>query len=216
VALASTQPGWWYDAQTGIFAGGAHDNDHYEPVNVGQLKHVATQAKKHLDILSGGAGTAISNLVNSFTSGPNPEHFAPLNVGQLKNVVKLFYDRLQSAGYNTRESLILMGYPLSWPTDNPYPWDTQAPSSEHYAPVNIGQLKLVFSFDLQRDSNGDGLTDYFKWENGLTVIQETTPGNWEYVFDSDGDGLWDVHEYDYDHTDPLTVEAHLIVYAPKH
>lgn len=142
--LASTGPDWWYDEQTGIFSPGSHSDDHYDPVNIGQLKHVATQAKVYFDEqLSGGAGPAIDSMVLSFGMGSDPENFALVNIGQLKNISRLFYERLLHEGYITWEMIQNNGVD-GW--HHPYPWAVQDSGLENNAPISIGQLKLVFSF----------------------------------------------------------------------
>ena len=54
-------PDWWSDEDTEILASGVTEAN-YSPANLGQLKHVAKQAKKHMDeTLPGGAGSTIHN-----------------------------------------------------------------------------------------------------------------------------------------------------------
>ena len=219
-AFSASGPEWWADH--GVLATG-QGGDNWSPVNVGQLKNIAAGAKAHFDGTDGASpGSAITDMVNGFSQN-DPENFAPANIGQLITVAIVFYDRLKLYGYDTTESLILNGYPPSWP--HTYPWDPGTDPDELHAPVNIGQLKLVFSFDLARDSNNDGLSDFFKWQNGLTVLEVTPDGqSWEYVSDTNGDGLWDAH-YIKDGTDgyDLGVEAakatdgpdHLVLYGPN-
>lgn len=164
----------------------------YGPANLGQLKHVARQAKKHLDAtLPGGAGPALSTLTAGFADDP-ASNFSPINLGQLKAVAKPFYDRLLTAGYDTRQSLIDHGYPTSWTFD--YPWDPATPASANYAPANLGQLKLVFSFDLSGfsptgDSDSDGLPDAWEIQYFGTI---TAYGDTD---DPDGDGATNREEH---------------------
>ncbi len=122
-------PAWWADPATKIWetAEPAGDKEHFAPVNIGQLKHIAKQAKAHLDlavadVLPGyfgeGSGAEIAALVAGFDGTDN---FAPANVGQLKAVAKVFYDRLHELGYDVRTFLVSRGVgaggPFSW---NPY------------------------------------------------------------------------------------------------
>ena len=167
-SLHAAEPLWWRSAATGIFVPNA-PSDNYAPANLGQLKHVAAQAKRHLDLelqAVGGAGPAIDALVASFESHPGQTYppaelaalkaanYAPINLGQLKAVAKVFYTRLIDVGYDTRQNLIDHDYPVTWLHAFPWnpndPWNQPAPGDKtpNYAPANLGQLKLVFSFDL--------------------------------------------------------------------
>jgi hypothetical protein len=157
---AVPDPSWWTyddpdpDEDTRIILGGASESN-FSPASIGQLKHVATQARDHLDkVLPGGAGTQIDNLIAGFAVS-SPQNFAPATLGQLKKVAKPFYDRLLECWYNTWGNLVSRGYPETWPCD--YPWDPNTPTAENYAPVTLGQLRMVFSFDPEV-------------ENGTTVI----------------------------------------------
>ena len=202
MALMATEPGWWTALDTAIIAPQA-EADHYAPVNLGQLKHTATQAKKHLDEhLPGGAGSEIHNLVagveprtgQGYTQeerdGFIQENYAPANLGQLKAVAKPFYDRLMGAGYDTKANLVARGYASNWAYD--YPWDPQTPVEENYAPANIGQLKMVFSFDLAvseiSDTDEDGLPDW--WE--MYYLKDLNQGHSD---DDDEDGANNLEEY---------------------
>jgi hypothetical protein len=154
----AASPDWWNDPATRIIDPESVA-DNYAPANLGQLKHVARQAKAYFDArLLGGSGTAVPILVDGFVSGTTPDeieaNYAPLNIGQLKAVAKPFYDRLLELGYDTKAHLIAHGYPPDWAWD--YPWNPGTPASENYAPANLGQLKLVFSFEITADSRGSG------------------------------------------------------------
>lgn len=188
-------PSWWTDdvAGTRIQNGGPSDN--YAPLNLGQLKWVAKQAKKHLDLELGpigGAGPAIDTLVASFTpqASQSPEdqaearekNYAPANLGQLKAVAKPFYDRLIAAGFNTKQNLIDHGA-AGWSFD--YPWNPATAVSANYAPANLGQLKWAFAFDLG-DRNSDGLPDWWAANYGLL---NGGAGN------SDGDAFSNLYEF---------------------
>lgn len=197
--MYAASPGWWSATATKIVDESVEDGDNYAPANLGQLKHVASKAKSHLDAnLVGGSGTTISTLIATFVTATTPEevaaNYAPLNLGQLKAVAKPFYDRLLDARYGTKENLIARGYSGTWPYN--YPWDPTTPVEDNYAPANIGQLKMVFSFDLNGfDSDFDGLPD--SWET-------TQYGNLTSVGigDPDEDGLTNLMEYDQG-SDPL-------------
>ncbi|MGA2052202.1 MAG: hypothetical protein ABSH19_02695, partial [Opitutales bacterium] len=152
LALAS-DPAWWTDAGNGTaiidanFTGNTHITN-YAPANLGQLKFVAAQAKKHLDqqlASVGGSGPAITSLVNGFVTN-STYNYSPANLGQLKAVAQPFYDRLIAVQYNTTLNLIQRGFPGNY--TGTYPWNPATNVSVNYAPANLGQLKIVFSFDL--------------------------------------------------------------------
>jgi Bacterial TSP3 repeat len=180
VAFAAA-PAWWSDTTNGTaFIDANATVNNYAPLNIGQLKNVATKAKAYLDIqlaLIGGSGANITTLVDGFTNNSTAD-YSPANLGQLKAVAQPFYDRLNAIGYNTTANLIAQGYPGNWTSS--YPWSSSTPTSANYVPANIGQLKMVFSFYLP-DTDGDGLNDII--EN----ILGTDPN----LADSDGDGVPD-------------------------
>lgn len=175
----AAMPGWWTDdaAQTRIINSGATPSN-TAPATLGQLKYVAAQAKKYLDLklmAVGGAGNEINGLVASFEprAGQNytPEQLAafratncaPINVGQLKAVAKPFYKRLLAVGYNSRYNLIAHGARADWAYD--YPWNPTAPWNQlgaadktpNYQMANLAQLKMAFCFDLASDTDGNFL-----------------------------------------------------------
>jgi len=129
VALCAAQPpSWWTDR--GVIDTNATPND-FAAVTQGQVKNIATNAYLEMeDVLPqfGGAGTAVSNLVFSFTDQGN---YQPANLGQLKAVAAPFYDRLIAIGYSTN-----------------YPWAGSTNAPNDFAMANIGQLKNLFSFDV--------------------------------------------------------------------
>lgn len=158
-ALFAPPPGWWTGEETRIIDENA-DPSPLSSVNAGQLKHVAQMAKKHLDAnLVGGAGSAIDSLVGAFEPQEGVSYtqaeldaiqaaqFSPVNLAQLKAVGKVFLDRLLASGYGMKANLIARGYPPDWPYD--YPWDPNTPREANLSPALLGQLKMVFSFDLE-------------------------------------------------------------------
>lgn len=181
--FAST-PSWWSHPVYGILDS-SQTPDNWAPVNAGQLKHVASQAKLYFDAeFPGGAGAQINALVAGFSPGVDPENFAPVNIGQLKNVAKVFYDRMGASGSPYREvvltQLLLLGADPTKVSNNypTYPWGSSS-ASENWSPANIGQLKLVFGFDFSvmqslagvdpQDLNpsGDAFLGYVKVFAGL-------------------------------------------------
>jgi hypothetical protein len=167
-------PAWWQ--QRGVLDANQSAND-YAAVNIGQLKHIAKQAMLELEAkLPGGAGTAIQQMVTSWsTVTPDRNDFAAVNVGQLKAVAKPFYDRLTASGYNL-----------------PLPWSSNTTDRDDFAMANVGQLKAVFSFCVNctptEDTDADGLPDW--WET--QYFGNLNPGALD---DTDQDGIPNIYEY---------------------
>jgi len=177
--LFAEMPQWWI--ARGVIATNDVPND-YALVNQGQVKQIAHQAYLEFNQKLGRSSSAISNLVAGFSTTNN---YLPANLGQLKNAAKPFYDELWSVGLTN-----------AWPvgmTVGPYPWSGSSAPSQDYAIANIGQLKYLFSFDIDAvaflDSDGDGLPDW--WE--LLYFGSATGA--AATVDTDGDGLTNLEEY---------------------
>ena len=169
-------PSWWGDR--GVVLSGAATND-FSAINLGQLKNMATHAYDELNAgLSGvgGAGSAVSNLVHSFS---NADNYAVANLGQLKAVAAPFYDRLIEVGMATN-----------------YPWTVAPGDDSDFDAANIGQLKNVFGFDFEADIDRDGLSNAEEIDLGTEPLNP----------DTDGDGLTDGDEVNEFGTDPLTAD----------
>lgn len=148
---AQQNPAWW----NGVIRTG---DDHsipanYAPANLGQLKNIASAAKLHLDdklAAVGGAGQELDALVSvSNWPSEDPANYAPLTIGQLKNVVDMFYARFDGVGFDYKSQLTSThSYGGVWTGNPERPWDEAAPIEDNYAPANIGQVKVMFSFDL--------------------------------------------------------------------
>lgn len=202
-------PEWWGKHATRVLEPSV-TADNYAPANLGQLKLLSKKAMYHMEIglyLQGGAGPSVRGVVEGFkpqsgvTYTPTEleeimaANYAPVNLGQLKAVSKVFYDRLmeEEVGFDTKQNLITRGYPLSWAFD--YPWDPSTPISENYAPANLGQLKMVFSFDLGSpngtDTDGDGMSDAYELANGFDPNDgdENNNGIPDGLEDPDGDAV---------------------------
>lgn len=151
-------PKWWITR--GIISAENEPND-YAVANLGQLKHMALECAKELEmLLPGGAGNDVWEVVGSFGQKDNNAIF---NIGQLKRVATPFYDRLSGQYADA-----LPGAP------GVYPWSGREFGVNDYAAVNIGQLKAVFNIKLNRiqaESAEAGLSvrgkilyaDYSRW-----------------------------------------------------
>ena len=70
--LEQREPKWWLAAETKIWSGNRLPTGKSRTINIGQLKNVASKARNHLNAILadwGGAGPAITDLVNSFPGG---------------------------------------------------------------------------------------------------------------------------------------------------
>jgi hypothetical protein len=167
------------------------------------LKFVAYQARAYLDqqlSTVGGAGPEIDAVVNNFAQN-TPDNYATANLGQLKYMAEPFYDRLLEVGYNTNTNLNyrISGNISSTTWTSYYPWPTpparpgeigyngttyDAWLQQNYAPVNLGQLKLAFSFDLLYNFSLSAIANAYA--SGL-------PGAW-LIFS--GDILYPLYPFD--------------------
>ena len=171
-------PAWWAARSVTNNA----EADDYAVANQGQLKNMAKRAyEEFLEKLPGGVGSMapsgtgykLTALINGFTTNPNRDDYQAINLGQLKNVAKVFYDRLQEIGYT-----------------NAYPWTGSQNEADDFAVANLGQLKNVFNFDPARDTDMDGVPNWWETQNGFD------PGdNSDANHDSDSDGLSNYQEY---------------------
>jgi hypothetical protein len=185
-APAAADPSWWSDPSFSIWTSTPQNVENGAPVNLGQLKNVADQARRYLDSRLGqadGAGAAVTVLCQ-FTQADN---YAPATVGQLKNVAAVFYDRLGQIGYNWQTGTF--GFPST-----PYPWSGTI-NAENQAPCNLGQLKNLFTFEISPaflaiDGDGDGLPAWWETLYGFDPLVWSDAN-----IDSDLDGLNDGGEY---------------------
>ena len=142
-------PVWW--TTRGVVSTNASVTNDFAAVNVGQIKWIARQAKAELDAnIPGGCGSAISNLVATFTNA-SAHDYASANVGQVKNLATPFYDCLRSNNW----PCVL---PAGMTTNQFYPWSAITNRLRDFAVVNLGQVKYIFSFSsfgsINTDVNG--------------------------------------------------------------
>jgi len=188
------QPGWWTAGNTTIISANTSINN-TGVLNLGQLRNVAVQAQTYLNNIlttAGGAGAAVNATLTNITTGNISGNYSPANLGQLKYTAKPFYDRLMEFGYDTRANLIARGVASNWAFE--YPWDPSTPIAENYAPADLGQLKMVFSFDLTSNTSGNiftgNATTSYSLPYNLTQLLGLSN-----ITDTDGDGVADSSDY---------------------
>ncbi|HTB62594.1 MAG TPA: hypothetical protein VK737_03310 [Opitutales bacterium] len=207
--------------QTGYNAGNYSTwiQSNYAPVNLGQLKNFAVQGQAYLANQLGSIGGAdpdIGNLVAAFDTDP-AKNYEPANLGQVKALAKMFYDRLLQVGFDPKPGINFHltgnGNSTIWTTN--YPWPAQPSAlgqtgynattydtwvAQNYQPANLGQLKMIFSFDLGNFTPaanlsvaGDGIFDWWKVLNGLSPFAGNLDGHYDF-----GDGLTDLQQFQRD------------------
>ncbi|MBU0677526.1 MAG: hypothetical protein KJ626_05360, partial [Verrucomicrobia bacterium] len=180
---ATNCPNWWIER--GVVDTNTASAD-YSPATQGHVKWVATNAYDEFEyMMPNGAGSNVEALVTSFSATNN---YLPVNAGQIKNVAKPFYDALDEEGLTNE---------LPIGVTNTYPWTGSTADDADYSAANIGQVKHIFSFDLDKDS--DGLPNW--WEQyHFGDLDEDGSG------DTDGETL--DHEGEYAAgTDPNDVDT---------
>lgn len=170
----------------------------------GQAKHVAFQAYRELEEMLaplGGAGPAIRDMVASEWFNESSADTSILRIGQLKTMAAPFYRRM--AELNITPGNLQFHASL--------PWDVHlesAKESENAIAV-LGQIKHVFSFDL--DTDADEIADWWErrhWGNldqagsddsdddGVANAEEFKKGTNPLSADTDGDGHLDSEDED--------------------
>ncbi|MFA6285846.1 MAG: chitobiase/beta-hexosaminidase C-terminal domain-containing protein [Opitutaceae bacterium] len=147
--LWAAAPAWWTE-QGVINTGPGVAADDYAAANQGQVKNIAKKA--YLAMQAKGlveANSPLTTMVDAWDAGvanpgPTTDDYAAINLGQLKNVAAPFYSRLREFNYT--------GHPFppdqSPTTAKPYPWSFSTSTADDYALANIGQVKNLFSFEL--------------------------------------------------------------------
>lgn len=167
--FAQTQPVWW----NGIYENGIAPAPGFEAhgavANVGQLKNTALEAKNYLDahlaLKMVNAETAwrkaYGNYPNPFDTIEDGNNYSPATVLELKFFAYGVYRLLaqEFAEYDVRRGFMLTGLRPGLFSERDgavVPWSEAALLSENQAPINIGQLKSVFAFDLDYDVSSVG------------------------------------------------------------
>ena len=167
-----------------MIASGAEENNH-GPANIGQAKHMAKSALDTLrPILPDVAAQIEADLapILSF-SVPDPKtpewiekQKAPLLIGQLKAIAAPFYTRLNAAAPAWLENQRNTSGTSS--PNSIFPWTEGVGDDQNKAIANIGQLKAVFSLDLDKlptdlstlDTDDDGLPDHWEFANRIDPL----------------------------------------------
>jgi len=153
-------PLWWKDLGLVDLSVGS---DNKAPVLVGQLKHIASKVKKYLDCRFWAEGIedtdwdaayssygVSSNPLSSLAPASDDSDFAPATIGQLKFIASGIYTILDmyAPDYNINTRMTELGVnPVELRSSAPYfPWP-EASGADNNAIANLGQLKLLFSFD---------------------------------------------------------------------
>ncbi|WOO43031.1 pectinesterase family protein [Rubellicoccus peritrichatus] len=152
-------PEWWY--HQGVMNTTDLDNPmNHAPVNQGQVFWMADRAIHELNTQLesiGGAGFTVDDFRDP---AQTINYFAPVNTGQLKFVASKFFQRFAEIGF-TETSL---GWPAGIVLDTgagdnspTMPW-LEDTGPQNFTPVNIGQVKFLFSWDLS------------SWAGGLPIV----------------------------------------------
>jgi len=131
--------------------------------NVGQAKWVTTGCYKQLEaLIVPELGFTLESLVpvkpTNVDDAWYAQQLAVLNLGQLKHLSASFYQRLNELAPQWVETQMELNG-VEWGSEQVYPWDSNTPVSENYAPSNLGQLKSIFALRFGYDSDGDGNAD---------------------------------------------------------
>ncbi|MBC2596128.1 hypothetical protein H5P28_17810 [Ruficoccus amylovorans] len=169
------------------------------PANLGQLKHIASQAKAYIDDIFSPSEAEWDDVyapyLNPFPMVAGEHDYAPVNQGQAKFVVNGIYNLLLSYGVDTNSQLSAnLASGQNWSYDKP--WSDDGIDDANYAPLNLGQLKWMFSFDLSSfhlDTDSDGLPDY--WEVSYGLDPNDANGVNGAFGDFDDDGATNLYEY---------------------
>jgi hypothetical protein len=193
---ASDYPYWWYEM--GIIDANATDQGNWCLVNQGQLKNISLRAKYYLIFKLGLTETEWDSQWTSIYSANSltapaflntGNNYVVINQGQAKNVLWGFYRMLYNNGYTVAQIESMLGaHQSSGSWSYSYPWTGS--DASHYSPLDVGQLKFMFCFDLGdvgewMDTDGDGIDDRVELDcyNSLSSVCDVN----SMTLDSDGD-----------------------------
>jgi hypothetical protein len=192
-AQTAPPPGWW--TQRGVVQTNTVPDD-FAVLNQGQLKTMARGGYDALKqvlpphVWTNAPGSALTSLIQSWYADTNltvvatgGDDFATVNLGQLKQVASKFYDVLRDVGYLGGSGLP----PAQW-NGSAYPWTDLVADDDNFAAANLGQAKLLFSFDPLVSTDSDALPDL--WE--LAWFGSLAPTETD---DSDGDNQNNLAEW---------------------
>lgn len=218
-------PAWWYNAddpENGVIDAsfGSFDQDNYGFANLGQAKHIFSEAYRVMEAAeAGSAGAVIPAMLDSFSLLPE-DNYVPLKIGQLKALAAPFYDVFHENGYR----VVLSGG--DFVSNGTYPWTSNV-TTTNAALANIGQLKHLFSFELLNwpptpEIVWDEIPEYWKQgiingpsaafydpDGTITATSQllgeepaVSAGLDSKTWDYDGDGISNLQEY-IDGSDPV-------------
>ena len=185
---AAEAPEWWQDREV-IKEGAKLDNG--ATVNIGQLKWISSRFYEELESLLPiavnfqlmGEGGRFQEALLPYEAGyqdslGNNSLLAVL--GQAKAIALPFYDQLNAISPEwVKAQLVESGMDpdeleRSYKSENGYyyPWTVDRADDSNNAPLNIGQLKLLFSMRARADNEADpdGLPDLF--EHALIALSD--------------------------------------------
>jgi hypothetical protein len=171
-------PFWWYQYSMLDLSARVYNR---AMVTVGQLKHIATQAREYvrdqLDLSPAELSSAFDPNPFPFATGSHPNNRKLANVGQAKFLSKGMYDLIRTkfhydmnghyqrlGVYTTDENIMSMCYP--WLEDQ---------TSINFSTVNQGQLKVLFGFDLSAEAifNTDWVLDHAGQLGRITLLTDS-------------------------------------------
>ena len=192
--LAAEGPSWWL--RRSVIDPDKAKNNH-GVANLGQAKWMAAQAYEEFEVTLFG-GYDPSSLPAGHEDPITPDtwddtgNHVPVNLGQVKRLAEPFWLQLYNISpaaqaYTLSVMTTEHGYDSSWA--HPYPWNPPGTGGvDNKSAVNIGQLKMAFTFHLRRDADGDGLVDYQELQLGGTTTS-IKPED-----DADNDGFSNIEE----------------------
>ena len=122
----AVSPTWWDDHSILVDA----QPEDYALANIGQLKFMATEAKKHLTVIH---NISYLEWAGVYPNGGNPDtflntgNFSLLNQGQLKLVADGFYSMLELKGGDPQG---LLNVNAPWTYNRPWTTDTNTDDSD--------------------------------------------------------------------------------------